>query len=605
MRKKSIALIILSSLLGGCLISHGQNLEKDSLKIQKYINKKFSTPIVFRITEKAKVDQIDAYITKKIALKAKKEADEKAKYDAAIGRRYMLGDKSTIPAIVEILESKNKDSIDNLFVEMDRGYKEIRTSFQLDQPVKNAVFNLITNEELEHLVVQYLGYNNIEGHTALFEDRLLSGKSTDNERLFYWLGNEAKSEKAIDYVIKLSQNSNASPELHWIREGISGYMEKGSENSKKKILNLAYDYIDKNPIKREDFKKPSEENFYSAYVLKLVLAQIIVENGDGERAKKIISSLEQLIHNEPGDEDTKRVLLKGIDLFKLRYKTDPEKVEAIKPFLSDSELYFEALETIKKDKFLFENETIKNLVLSNFEKLGFQDDYYSQKLIDFYKGLEKAYFYNLADKNIQSEPLKIRLKKEFDIDNKTFEEINNDLHMIGIIDRPISQEQIEIYKQKEFANDDLNSIHTCLDIAKISLAFDVEASTIPVDYDVLLADFASISNHKISGIKSYLQFKWNEDENKGYYQFLVHYKNNCYVMIPEDSGDWYDMETFNKLLDLIVEDTGIKENFYSVYTGDQTAFYLFGEKEKINLLKEKYNLEANDEEGLNFDENEE
>ncbi|MGX7667774.1 hypothetical protein [Flavobacterium pedocola] len=607
MRKKILPFLLLSFLTGFNCIGYGQSMEKDSLKIQGYIGKNNSAPSVLRITDKDKVEQIDAYITKKLAIKTKKEAEEKAKYDAAIGRRYMHGDKSVIPTVVQILESKNKESIGNLFDEMERNYKEIKTPFQLDPPVKDAIFKLISNKELEYSVIQYLGYNNIEGHIVLFEDRLISGKSTDNERLFYWLGQEAKSDKAIAYVIKLFQNGNASSDLSWTKDGISNYMVDGSENVKKKILTLAYDYIDKNPIKRDDFKKPKEENLYSAYVLKLFLAEIIVENGDGERAKKIISSLEQLIQNEPGEESTKKELLKGIDLFKLRYKSDPEKAEAIKTFLNDGALYFEALETIKKDKFLSDHENTRNLVLTNFENLGLREGSDYQRLIGFYKGSTKPYFYNLVDKNIKAEPLKIRLKKEFDIDNKTFEELNTDLHMMGIIDKPISKEQIAEYQKNEFADENLNSIYTCLEIAKVCVNFDMEASTIPVDYDDLLSSFAANSKNKISGLKSYLQFKWVESEEKGHYQFLVSYKDNCYIMIPEDSGDWYDMETFSKLLDLIVADTNIQENFYWVNTGDQTAFYLFGEKEKINLLKEKYNLEYNDEEDsdLNFDENEE
>jgi len=101
----------------------------------------------------------------------------------------------------------------------------------------------------------------------------------------------------------------------------------------------------------------------------------------------------------------------------------------------------------------------------------------------------------------------------------------------------------------------------------------------------------SISKNKINDVKSVVQYKWDDVEEKGIYQVLVYFNQKCYIMLPDDFGDWYDMESFQFLLNAIVESANIKETFNLIDTGDQTAFYIFGESKKIEILKEKFQLE--------------
>ena len=127
-------------------------------------------------------------------------------------------------------------------------------------------------------------------------------------------------------------------------------------------------------------------------------------------------------------------------------------------------------------------------------------------------------------------------------------------------------------------------------MANISFGYDMEPSIIPVDYDVLLGNYITISRGKLDGISYLLETKIDEENYKVYYQFFVVVDNTCFIMIPEDFGDWYDIETFNKLLDNILTKRKLQEIF-AVVDGGQYVDIIFGNPKVIEQLFKKYKLD--------------
>jgi hypothetical protein len=589
--KKKVTTIL--SIFSFCFVS-SQNLTKDSITIQKHlkeVTKEHKKASIITINDNVKVDFISKYIIARKQESKQKEDNLKVKYDAALGRKYKNGDKSTIPKIISILKSKDKEKIATLLNEMELNYEERNKKLFIDETVKSEIFKLIYNNEFEPLIVQFLGYNNVEGHIDLFEQRLLSGQSKDLDRIFFWLGSDGTSEKSVDYLVRYYNGEKSFDNLSWITDGLNYFLEKGSKNTKQKIVDLSYDYINENPLKKEDFDEPTLEYLLSNFNFKLYFINIILKYGD-ERTKKFIENTEKLIYSEFKEIPNKEDLLFELKKVAPNFYSSAEKIKAIKELLLNRDKFDEIVNKIQEDKVLSSDLELIDTVFKIFEKHSLTSRYEVEKFLNHFSKIELQEFERIINKNISSKKLRQSLLNTFLVLKESLEEKNKYLFDIKLIEEPISKEQIQVFKNKMEYDDevDSNSIFTSLGSAKIYFTFDTEPSLIPIDYDVLLESFSKITKGKITGIESYVQTKWNKSSEVVSYHFFVVYKTKCYIMIPEDLGDWYDMESFNNLLNLIVKDTNIKEEFVSLNTGDQSAAYIFGEKEKVNQLITKYHL---------------
>lgn len=570
--------------------SFSQNIDKDSVVIQKIIDSqkiKNQIPQIITVSDKKTVDLISIYIDKKINEKKNQKELFTQESNSKLGKRYLGGDKSTVSEIVSILDSKNKQKIDELLDELTLDFDKTEEGILFEDNIKQSLFKLIDDEDFEYLIIQFLGYNRVKDSQNVFEDRFLSGKSTDKDRLFYWLARNFKSEKAIDYLynIYFKDNTFLNDKI-WIINGFQEYFENGTLESKNKILEIGYDYIKNNPIKKNKLEKKSNDYLFSNINLNISFFGLLIKYGDN-RNNEILSAIENEFINDINYSKIQKLIKFG----KLKTLNELQKQELTLDLLTEKEIFFEVLETVKSDSYLCNNQNVLLNIIVKYESFNFNDNYELDRFISFFKGKDKNWFNKAIESEIKNPSIKKTLLQKFEIDNLSFDEINKFLFDNKIIDQLINQEQIDNYRKKEFALDDINSIYTCLEIAKISVNFDIEPNIIPVDYDELLSSFVFKSKNKIKDLKSFVQYKWSEKEEKGYYQVLVYFENKCFIMIPEDFGDWYDMETFENLLKKINDVSDINESFIPVNTGDQTAFYIFGEKEKIDILKKKFNLE--------------
>ena len=71
--------------------------------------------------------------------------------------------------------------------------------------------------------------------------------------------------------------------------------------------------------------------------------------------------------------------------------------------------------------------------------------------------------------------------------------------------------------------------------------------------------------------------------------FFVQIDDTCYIMLPQDQGDWYDLEAFSKLLEAIREKRQLEE-IYATISGGQYVDIVFGKPKAIEKLFKKYKL---------------
>ena len=586
--------ILVFSLFFLSLNTFSQNTKKDSLAIQKIVKKynpKNEIQKVITISDSDEVNLISNYIVKKNTEKAK--ADDKANIilNSTVGKRYISGDKSTISEIVKVLESNDVEKIISLLKDLDLDYSERNKGLNLEQNILNSIVKLLNNPDFELRIIQFLGFNNVVGSEKILEERFLSGKSTDNDRIFYWLASNFNNKKALDYIHKSYFDKKFDVEnMDWFLSSFSEYIEKEDVEAIQKIREIAYDYLQRKPIQKSDLENKLQLSIVGGRATTLTMLEVLIKTKDN----RVTNILNDFLTSLKGTKYYNEVLLNTEKLLFFTFSNEKKK-EFVLRNLNSKDDFFETLDVIKEENKFFKDSNICKQILLNFEKFNFTDEFEFYRLINHFEGLEKEIVINTIKENISNDSLKEYLIKRYAISLWSMKEINDFLVKNEIISTEISNEKIENYRKKEFPIENLNSIEACLDISEISLNFDTEVGEFPVDYNVLLNDFIKISKNKIQDIKSYLQYKVDYDNGEAYYQFLVSYKNKCYVLIPENFGDWYDIESFEKLLSSILSDSNCKEEFVSISTGGQDAYYIFSEKEKVNLIRNTFYPEFNNE----------
>lgn len=589
-------------LLALCLIitsaAFAQDLAKDSIKVQKIIKdagrgKKGQK--LLTITDVASVAFLSSYIDARAKAITDLEQMLVAHNDKALGRRYRKGDKSAKADVLSILKGNDKTKISGLIDEMDPGYFDKDKTVNLDADVRAALFKLLNDNELESDLVQFAGYNKIEGYIPAFEDRLISGKSTVSDRLFFWLGRDGKSEKAIDYFISSFGKKPVNDEeedIYWFNEGLGDFMEKGTAAVKKKILDFAIHYMEKNPMTMADLMKiqEAEENgeYLSDFEPKTYFIQLVLRSDDPRVPAFSAKTEASMAKFVPAGE--RKELHDAMELNLLRFYDFPKKKAATLASHPVKDDFMDFMNAVAKDKALLNDKEVALHMMKLFDSNGFTKDHEAEQYAIALEDMEKPVF-EASFSSIKSSELRKMVSEYYVIQKKTLAENNDYLIKNGIIATAVTQEQIKgYYKEEGFDEIEDHSVTTILKTAGVSYYFDVEPGVYPADHDTLLLELTKRSAGKITGIKAYQQDKFDDKEETSEIHLIAVYKNKAYIMIPEDLGDWYDMEAFSLLLDAITKDSGIKEKFISVETGDQMAWYIFGEPQKVQKLVDDYKL---------------
>ena len=633
-------------LLAGSLLLtiaiQAQNLKKDSLKVQKIlkgVNKGKTAPYLATITDKKQVAFISGYIDAKTA--EKKKADDAAlvAYNATLGMRYANGDKSVIPQVIKVLQGGDSEKIRELFGQMEPEY-DSQDKLVLDPAVKTEIIKLLENEELEGAAIQLLSTNEIEGWQQILEDRLLSGKSSEELRIYYRLSTVG-SAKAFDYYDKNHGNDSYMfiKELPWDSFDLRQYFEKGPGHVKTRILDNAYKVLRDNPFTEEElsasvavdsavveyeeypektelaqteeeieeaveaavesvdevyYETSSYDEELSPFDVKSIALDLVVEFGD-ERTVPAYTQYSEMLQKVSAASDTKD-LGNSMDIMLLKYYPLQKKKETVMRLARRSEDQFSALcRAVYADPVLAADPDVNAAIFAEYERPKLLN-YDTEEFISHFHRMDKATFGKLVDTHIKAPFKREKLKTQYAFSYQTLEETNKYLLENGFVPEPIVITDINGTPARDYWDKGENPMMTSLELSGITVFFDSESGAYPADYDNLLDAFAKISKGKLQGCKRYLQYKIEEDE-EGYYTsesyFLVAYKNKVYVMAPGDSGEWYEMGVFQELLDALAADTGVVERYVPFGYDGQMGLYIFAEPAKAQKLIKEYDLNKN------------
>ena len=577
------------------LTGFSQNAIKDSLKVQGIIKQAAKGQDVYlaAVADKEQDEFLAGYITTR-AQQKKETVTEDSAVDNSPGKRYKKGDKSTIPQIVQIINSHNTDAITDLFNALERDYDDKQPLF-LDVPIKEAIFKLMTDEALETDAIQFIGYNAIDGYIPLFENRLLSGTSPDEGRLFFWLG-QSGSEKALNYMIA-QVSRDGRMHSSWQAGSLKDYIVKGTPAMQKKLLDYAYSYLEKHPITKKDL----EERSWSGYDEetgdpKLTFFFLVKELGD----KRSLPTINKVIPLLQGLHEEGYTLQTVLQTDALKFYEGAEKKQAVIQLLkTNDDAFFDICYFIdREDATGLKNDAeVSSLVFKTFERLKKTDvtgDVNTYSFVVHFPSESEAKFKALVEKNIASATLKKDLLEQYRISKITNTTVNRYLFANGLTDVPVSDEVIKTYDESEgIALTGIGTVFSALDLNGLYLIFDAESDSYPVPYDELLERFVTASKGKLQGVKCYLQYSDTDPENAQYH-LLVSYKGKAWVMKPVSEGDWYDLETFMPLIDILLKESGCKERFVTLEEdGGQYISLMFGEPQKVAQFKKEFGLQTN------------
>lgn len=513
-------------------------------------------------------------------IEAKMEQSKRALSEAAqkkgLAETYKTGNKTIVPEIISILKSTDESKKKDLLRGLCKHESEDADNYSItEQAIIDLVLNDVDNPVFEKEAVQLAGINALPGYENKFETRLLSGNSTDAGRIFFWLGKEAKSHKALAYItMQIRGNKVSQDEVNGIISGLEGYGTKGDPAMKTAVGNLALTIYQKKLITDARI----EELKNSAYTSDAAegLLTCLFEYGD----KQVIPIANNILERK----------IRVVGPIKALVRLEgPQHLEKIYRYLRSQDDFFTGLDIAESiDKRYVDDKMLKEILIQFSKRKNIPDDQIDRIVRSFIALKAENYLKN-SSAIVSNADVAGRIKKGYALMHISSDLILTDLINSGLIGKKPDTAAIR-KATEEASNDPMAFVYGILESQNIYLSFDTETDFLPVDYDKLLRRFSEKSAGLLKDMLIWLDVKENKSSGGIDYVITVLYKNNAFIARPEDVGDWYDVMTVNALLEKILERSGSQSRFVSIETGDQTVQYIFGIPGTIQGILKKYKV---------------
>ena len=508
-----------------CLVppTHAFQINKDSLKIQqivKQLRKQNKSAQLLQTNNPEDVKFLKQYIWQKNKIISTEKELKNISDSNRLGNRYKNGDATSISEIVQLIEEKDKKLIRELFNDLRLEFSEANKSLSLDMRIKESLFRLIEDPDFENAVVQFLGYNQVEGSLDVFEKRLMSGNSNEEDRLFFWLAREGKREKPLAFALnKIKNYEEGVTETYWTKIGLDYYLEKGSEKIRSKIVAAAQSYIESNPLTTEELNSVYGDNLFSNKDFKLGLYELLLKYGNESTLPFLENLKTEILNNEDLNDEDKTTIITEFEIQLFRFKTFEEQKVILLNLLKLKDHFLKATSLVMSHKQLVNDKDLVYEMFYGITKLRFEN-YQKELFFEAVSELDSQTFIKYLDQIELHPNYRNNFISHYKSFIETLEEKNTYLLELGLIDEPVSVEKINAYKNSEDYKYDKNSIFASLKIANISFGYDAEPNIIPVDYDTLLQGYIDISRGKLNNINYLLETKVDPENYEVAYQFF-------------------------------------------------------------------------------------
>ncbi|GGA86612.1 hypothetical protein [Puia dinghuensis] len=530
-------------------------------------------PMIQVITDPKEVARLRQEIEEKIHIQ--KIAELEAKKKKSLAEAYKSGDKTVVPAIVEILKGNDKRKKGQLLAGLCKKYDDPEDYSIKEQRIIDLILKAVDDPVFEKEAVQLAGINALPGYEEKFEARLLSGKSTDAGRIFFWLGKQAKSHKALDYVaMRVRENSVTPEELDGLIAGLEGFGEKGSPEVRKAVADIALAIYRKKLISDERIEDLKNSAMTSDAAEGLLAC--LFDYGD----QQVIPIAKDILNRHI------RVVGPVKALIRLE---GPRDIEMVYQYLKSENDFYTGLDLVESIDRKYVDDKMLKAVLVEFAKRNDTADHAIQRMVRSFVDLKADDLLKNSSAIISNADVASRLKKYYELSHFSSDQVIADLvrkELIGKAPDPTSLRKA----REDASNDPEQFILAILESQNLYVNFDAETDFVPVDYDKLLQRFAEKCEGKLKDMTVWMDDGSDKGGENFNYVITVVYKGQAFIAKPQDVGDWYDIMTVNALLDHLMERSGSPKRFNSIETGDQTVQYVFGVPAAVQEIFKKYKI---------------
>jgi hypothetical protein len=580
MSVRAFSVLILFSFFVSC---KGQNTgisEKDLQKLfkqekwnedrAKYGDNK--TKIVV-ISEANEVNRIGSWIDKRIEEKTQENLQRLT--DKTLPERYKSGDKSVVKQIIVILNGNDTKAKHDIYYGLSRNYDEPEDYSISEHELIETILQSIQRDEDEESVVQLAGSMRLPGYAQAFENRLLSGKSHDIDRLVFWLGYDGKSIKTLDYVSDLILNGKINlEEQYYVMSGLENFAQYGDTQVKNRVFELCLDIYNRKIIRKERFEEIKK--VWSSDNPATGLIDVLFASSD----KRVIPIAAEFFEKGISTDAALNALI--------RIEGDKHK-DKVLDLLNDKDKYFDGLDPAVTLYRKTNDKSIAEQILVNFQKRKESADHETDRVVNALTEMGATEYFGKLEEILKDKELINSLRQSYELTKGRVEDVASDLYQMGVVDKPFAGAIIEKAKKKSEGDESQGYLFNFLSVSGIFMWFDAEVGMVPVDYDELLKSLTKNSNGKFENIGIWMDARSDASDKVEYYIYLKA-NNRIYVAHPEDIGDWYDVEAVLQLLNTALADSGLKERYVFIDTGDQTVQIMFGPEENVNAFAKKYGL---------------
>ena len=526
------------------------------------------------------IEDLDEVIAIENRLEKQKLISEKSKEDVklSLGEHYRSGDKSILPNLIKVLKGSYTDEKRDIF--FDLGYTwDAPLGFSIEEiGLQKAILeNVNRGGADEKSAIQLAGIMKVNGYEKVFEDRLAKGKSSDEGRLIYWLGESGLSSPGLDLVIEKAFKAGDDLDLiNYCLGAMETTAENGNLHVQNKVFEAAWEIHESEVIPLENFEELKRS--WSSANPAIPLLSIIFTYGD----KRAIPLAEEYF-----DEDIER---SSALICLVRLEGDKHKEKLTKLFFKEetyNDGFFALLAYAKMHPF----EDLAVIAVEQFaEHNGISPDNYV--IENFFFKLEQlypGYYWDFAKQHISNQSLIREMKEVYELRQIKFEDVSEYLLKEDLIDESLTIGKIDGYESEN----GWSAVQNALDASEISYWFDTETGMVPVDYDVLIQEFFALSKGQLASAKVYMDTGPDDVWESIPYEVSVIYNEVAFVINPEDIGDWYDLGHVLTLLNTILDHNNVPERYVMLPTGDQTAQVMFGLPEKIAAFISEFKLDQN------------
>jgi len=530
-------------------------------------------PTIEVITDRATVKQLRAEVLRQIAEAKSKAASIPVDEVTKLAQQYRRHEAGAVPAIVAILQGNNSKQRIGMMEALGKKSDD-PDDYTIKEPaISGAILQAIERPEEEKTVVQVAGFMRVPGYIPVFQQRLLSGHSTDEGRIFYWLSHTSEGVNSLPYIKqKIRAKQTNEQELDWFISGLQNLADSGSTDIQNKVGDLAI-YIYNNHLLNADRYEDLKTSVMTSDAAETVLA-CIFKYGDIRAipiAKDIIK---------------RKIRIEGPVLALLRLE-GAQHLDKVRAYLASKDDFFTGLSIIEMMDHRFVTDKLLQEVLLQWEKRKDIADTEVDRVAKSFEKLGATAMLEHPETVLHNLPLANRLNTAYKANHTQLEDVLPALYDAGLIPASWDKPKLEALWQKQ-AGSVPGFVYDIFEQQHSLLVFDSEADEVPVPYDSLLYEFAAQSKGLLGDILVWMDA--TETNNGMQYKVTVVTTDKAYIIHPEENDDWFDVQQVETLVNRILADKNSTEKFIPVDTGDQMILYVFGDPAKLAPVLAKYKL---------------